>query len=68
MYQWQQRSFTAPGTAGAGLVRAARILSCSNGREEKFHDGVIAAISRQADMNRGAVGSLPRPVGGSSAA
>lgn len=39
----------------AGLIRNARILSCSIGREWHFPDSVTLAISEQAGMKRGAV-------------
>jgi len=39
----------------AGLVRDARILTCSIGREWKFPDSVVDAIGEQAGMKKGAV-------------
>jgi len=39
----------------AGLVRDARILTCSIGREWKFPDSVVGAIGEQAGMKKGAV-------------
>lgn len=39
----------------AGLVRDARILTCSIGREWHFPDSVIRAIGEQAGMKKGAV-------------
>jgi HD-like signal output (HDOD) protein len=39
----------------AGLVRDARILTCSIGREWNFPESVITAIGEQAGMKKGAV-------------